>query len=94
MINLCTPPDVAGFSRESITGLVFALDIIIVVVFCIYLTVMDYLVKKETMEFNAKNLTITDFALKFSNIPEKSMWNDESQLKAKLNDYIEEILKT
>lgn len=63
--------------RQLLTNIVLGLDLLIVTAFCIYTLMMDKLIKKEASIFDSKTLTITDFALKITNLPSQNVYQDE-----------------
>jgi hypothetical protein len=62
-------PGIVSVERKLLTNIVIGLDLIIVIAFCIYTLTMDKLIKREASEFDTKTLTLTDFALKITNLP-------------------------
>ena len=66
-----------GVKRETLTSLAFTLDLIVVFVYIGYLMYADKVIKNEAKAYNRKTLTITDFTLKFKNLPKKSVYGDE-----------------
>lgn len=55
--------------REKLTSLVISIDLAIVVGFIIYIYGVKNCIKKESKLFDVETITVTDFALRFKNLP-------------------------
>jgi len=75
MITACKEPDIdipfiqEPVSREGLTVVVMGMDILIVLIFVLYVMFMVKLIKKESRKFDRYTFTITDFALQIKNLP-------------------------
>jgi len=75
MITACKEPDIdipfiqESVSREALTVVVMGMDILIVLIFVLYVMFMVNLIKKESRKFDRYTFTITDFALQIKNLP-------------------------
>lgn len=74
--------------RVELTKMVFALDILIVLGFVMYLIAMDYAIRRERTVFDVENLTVTDFALKIKSLPNDFQQKDMHKLVQKLRNII------
>ena len=69
-------------------SLVVALDLAIFLAYILWIYIAKGLIVKEATEFDSATVSITDFALKITNLPDLPEYKDEMYLKAMLTNHI------
>lgn len=80
-------------SRNDLTIIVIAFDILVCVTFVILSALMMYWIEEEAIVNDIDYTQITDFAIRIKNLPPLSEYKDLEQLRAMLTIYLTKGLK-
>lgn len=74
------------------TNLIVAIDLVIILAFCLYQVLTKRAIKREAKKFDRATLTITDFAIEIKNLPDRDFYkNDPEVLRALLHDHVRNV---
>jgi hypothetical protein len=68
-------PGLGSMERQKLIALVLALDLLIVVMFVVYIYSQKHFIQIEARDFDIETVSMTDFAVRVKHLPKPSAFN-------------------